>query len=86
MDDMTNILDEKAIKGRSGYYEKEGKSFQSFQLGPTRTNSFNTPNTLPKSITKTRFRQTQRIPGNNDDVDCDFYTSDICLEVNSYPE
>ena len=78
---MTNILDEKAIKGRTGYYEKESKSFF-----PTRTNTFDTPNTIPKSITKTRFRQKQKYPRNNENVDCDFYTSDICLEVNSYPE
>lgn len=76
LEDMTNILDEKAINGRSGYYQKEGKSFFN-----TRTK-----NTLPKSIMKNRFRQTQKYPGINENIDCDFYTSDICLEVNSYPE
>ena len=78
---MTNILDSKSLKGRSGNYEKEGKSFF-----PTRTNTFSSPNSLPKSVTKNRFRQPQTYPGNNENVDCDFYTSDICLEVSSYPE
>lgn len=78
---MTNILDNKSLTGRSGPYEKEGKSFF-----PTRTKTFNTPNSLPKAITKNRFRQPQTYLGNNENVDCDFYTSDICLEVASYPE
>jgi hypothetical protein len=72
--------DNKALRGRSGFFEQEGKRF--FK---TKTKTRDSNNFIQKTQTKNRFRQTQQNQRLNDNVDCDFYTSDICLQVNNYP-
>ena len=81
------VLEGKSIVGRSGNYEPEGKSFfKGNKHRPLRQNNNHLPLTTVKNngfqgITKNT--RPNRFP--NENVDCDFYTSDLCLNVNNYP-
>ena len=79
-DSGLRINDNKALRGRSGFFDQESKSF--FK---TKTKTRDSNNFIPNSLLKNRFRPNKKNKGLNNNVDCDFYTSDICLKVNNYP-
>ena len=85
MEDDGFLMDETAIEGRSGQFQSTGKSFQNINLGQPKTKTRGSNNQLQKAVTKNKFRQKTKNQRFNNKVDCDFYTSDLCLRVNDYP-
>ena len=85
MEDENMRMDEKAIKGRSGQFQSEGKSFQNINFGMAKKKKRDSNNNLKKAVTRNRLRQNQKNQRFNNNVDCDFYTSDLCLRVNDFP-
>ena len=71
LEDDDETLDDKAIEGRSGYLQPENKSLLKLNKNTRGKN-----NLVPKTVTKNRFRH---------NIDCDFYTSELCLQVKNYP-